>query len=341
MSENVIAAKPRPLDRIRQAIRVRHYSYRTEQAYIQWVKRYIYFHGVRHPDELSETDVGAFLTHLAVSRNVSASTQNQALNAIVFLYKHVLNRPLSDITNGVRAKRLRRMPTVFSESEINRIFQHLDGRNWVIASLLYGAGLRLLECLRLRVKDVDFGRNEILVRDGKGGKDRITLLPQAPKEHLRRCVDRAKYIHNYDLHEGFGEVSLPNALQRKYPSAAKSFAWQYIFPSDRRSIDPHSKREKRHHLSPDVPQRAVKRAMRAGGILKHGGCHTFRHSFATHLLERGYDLRTIQELLGHSDVKTTEIYTHVLNRGGRGVLSPIDHVNSVATTALKPETQRS
>ena len=202
MPENIIAAKPRLLDRIRQAIRVRHYSYRTEQAYIQWVKRYIYFHGMRHPEELSESHIGAFLTHLAVSRNVSASTQNQALNAIVFLYKHVLTRPLGDITNGVRAKRPRRMPTVFSESEITRIFQHLDGRNWVIASLLYGAGLRLLECLRLRVKDVDFDRNEILVRDGKGGKDRVTLLPQAPKEHLRRCIDRGEIYSQLRLTRG-------------------------------------------------------------------------------------------------------------------------------------------
>jgi integron integrase len=330
------STKPRLLDLVRQAVRVRHYSYRTEKAYVHWIVRYIRFHGLRHPLELSEQEVGEFLTHLAVARHVSASTQNQALNAIVFLYKHVLDRPLGLIHNAARAKRPRRLPAVFSQEEVRCILERMQGRGRIIAHFLYGSGLRLMECLRLRIKDIDFDRGEIFVRDGKGSKDRVTMLPACLRDDLLRCIERARRIHALDLREGFGEVSLPDALQRKYPAAARSLPWQYVFPSDVRSIDPHSKREKRHHLSPDVIQRAVRRAMHEASVLKHGSCHTLRHSFATHLLESGYDIRTIQQLLGHADVKTTEVYTHVLNRGGFAVRSPADVLSSVPCVTPLP-----
>jgi integron integrase len=330
------SVRPRLLDLVRHAVRVRHYSYRTEKAYLHWIVRYIRFHKLRHPLELSEQAVGEFLTYLAVTRHVSASTQNQALNAIVFLYKHVLDRPLGVIHNAARAKRPQRLPAVFSQEEVRRILERMQGRGRIIAHLLYGSGLRLMECLRLRIKDIDFDRSEILVRDGKGGKDRVTMLPACLRDDLLRCIERARRIHALDLREGFGEVSLPDALQRKYPAAARSLPWQYVFPSDVRSIDPQSKREKRHHLSPDVIQRAVRHAMQEAGVLKHGSCHTLRHSFATHLLENGYDIRTIQQLLGHADVKTTEVYTHVLNRGGFAVRSPADVLGSVPQVAPLP-----
>ncbi len=316
--------QPKLLDRVRDAIRVRHYSRLTEKSYTYWIRFFIRFHKMRHPREMGEDEVGQFLTFLAVKRNVAASTQNQALNAIVFLYRHVLDQPLGLIQNATRAKRPKKIPVVFSHDEIYRILEHMDGKAALITRLLYGAGLRVMECLRLRVKDIDFDRKEISVRNGKGGKDRVTVLPLSLINELQSCIRHTKLIHDCDLTEGYGEVSLPCALQRKYPSAGHELAWQYIFPSAHRSSDPISGKIKRHHIFPDSIQRKIKRAMRMAGIHKHGSCHTFRHSFATHMLEKGYDIRTVQELLGHSNVNTTMIYTHVLNRGGRGVVSPID-----------------
>jgi integron integrase len=322
--ETSLQNKPRLLDQVRTAIRLRHYSPRTEKSYVYWIRFYVRYSGMKHPLELGEDDVGRFLSFLAVKRNVSPSTQNIALNAIVFLYKHVLDRPLGMIINGVRAKRTQNVPVVFSRSEVYRILDQLHGKYRLIASLLYGSGLRLLECLQLRIKDIDFERNELIVRQGKGNKDRVTVLPSSLHEELRVCIHRSKLLHELDLKEGFGAVSMPYALSRKYPNAETSLGWQYVFPSDSRSTDPLSGRIKRHHLYHTSVQKQVKRAIGQAGILKHGSCHTFRHSFATHLLEDGYDIRTLQELLGHKDVKTTMIYTHVLNKGGRGVTSPID-----------------
>lgn len=316
--------QPKLLDQVRNAIRVRHYSRSTEKSYTYWIRFFIRFHKMRHPHHMGETEVGQFLTFLAVKRNVAASTQNQALNAVVFLYKHVLDRPLGSINNAARAKRPQKIPVVFSHDEIRRILEHMEGKSALITRLMYGAGLRIMECLRLRVKDIDFDRKEISVRNGKGGKDRITILPLSLIEDLNSCIRYTKLTHDYDLSEGYGEVSLPFALQRKYPSASRELAWQYIFPSAHRSTDPISNQIKRHHIFPDSIQRKVKQAMKLASIHKHGSCHTFRHSFATHMLEKGYDIRTIQELLGHSNINTTMIYTHVLNRGGRGVVSPID-----------------
>jgi integron integrase len=317
---------PRLLDQLRQAIRARHYSPRTEKAYVYWVRFFIRFHSLRHPLDLNETDVSRFLTYLAVKREVSPSTQNQALNAIVFLYKRVLDRPLQHI-DAARARRKQRVPVVFSQREVAEIFKQLNGLPRIVVSLLYGSGLRLTEALQLRVQDIDFDRGELIVRNGKGGKDRITVLPTALRTELKRCIAHARVVHDQDLRDGFGEVSMPTALQRKYPNAAKSFGWQYVFPSTKRARDPASGRIKRHHIYPTVIQKAVKSALQAAGIFKHGGCHTFRHSFATHMIENGYDIRTVQELLGHNDVKTTMIYTHVLNKGGRGVRSPLEQVN--------------
>jgi integron integrase len=319
-------ARPRLLDQLHETIRVRHYSYETEKAYVYWTRFFIRFNDLRHPTELGEADVGRFLTFLAVSRRVSPSTQNQALNAIVFLYKHVLQRPLGHIGNAARAKRRERLPVVFTRAEVDQIMSRLDGRTKIVVQLLYGAGLRLMECLRLRIKDIDFERNEITVRDGKGGKDRVTVLPVRVKEDLRRCIVHSKNLHDFDLSEGYGEVSMPYALARKYPNAAKDFRWQYVFPANHRAVDPVTKMIKRHHVLPDTIQRQVKRAIHDSGVQKFGSCHTFRHSFATHVLESGYDIRTVQELLGHSDVSTTMVYTHVLNRGGQGVCSPLDAV---------------
>lgn len=323
---------PRLLDQLREAIRVRHYSYETEKAYSYWTRFFIRFNGLRHPSELSENDVGRFLTFLAVQRNVSPSTQNQALNAIVFLYKHVVQRPLGLIGNAARAKRRERLPVVFTPSEVARIVSRLNGTARIVVSLLYGSGMRLMECLRLRVKDLDFERGEIFIRDGKGGKDRVTVMPASVRSELQRCIERSRNLHSFDLAEGYGTVSMPYALQKKYPNAARELRWQYIFPAENRSVDPISRKIKRHHILPDTVQRQVRRAILESGIQKHGSCHTFRHSFATHVLERGYDIRTVQELLGHRDVKTTMIYTHVLNRGGRGVCSPLDDMPASGLT---------
>lgn len=305
-------------------LRVKHYSKRTEQAYVGWVRRFIYASGRRHPRDLDGAAVERFLSQLAVRGNVAAGTQNQALSAILFLYREVLKLELPWLDKVVRAKRAQRVPTVLSRDEVGRLLAALDGRQGLIAALLYGTGMRLMECLRLRVKDVDFSRNEITVRAGKGNKDRRTMLPRSLVEPLQREIERARILHRADLAEGHGEVWLPHALARKYTSAAREFGWQYVFPSIRRSRDPRSGSEHRHHVDEAVLGRSLKRARELAGIVKPLGAHTLRHSFATHLLEDGYDIRTIQELLGHSDVATTQIYTHVLNRGGRGVRSPLD-----------------
>ena len=315
---------PKLLDQARDTIRLRHYSIRTEESYLRWMKQYILFHNKRHPVDMGEPEVTAFLSHLAVDRQVSSSTQNQALAALLFLYKHVLEQPLDWLDKIQRAKKPERLPLVFTREEVRSILIHLEGSKWIVGSLLYGAGLRLLECLRLRVKDIDFGYNQIVVRDGKGAKDRVTVLPHLVRNPLQRHLVKVKALHELDLSEGFGRVFLPGALARKYPNAPKEWPWQYVFPATKRSPDPRSTEIRRHHIPETVIQKSVKAAIRKGGIAKPGSCHTFRHSFATHLLDAGYDIRTVQELLGHKDVSTTMIYTHVLNKGGHGVRSPID-----------------
>ena len=315
---------PRLLDEVRRHIRVKHYSLRTEATYSGWIKRFILANGKRHPREMGAAEVEAFLSMLAVKGNVAASTQNQALSALLFLYRIVLGVDLPWMESVVRAKRSQHVPTVLSRDEVQRLLAHMDGRTWLLASLLYGTGMRLMECLRLRVKDVDFARNEITVRDGKGGKDRHTVLPKSLCEPLQREVERARLWHVADLMVGCGIVHLPHALARKYPNAARDFGWQYVFPSSQRSVDPRAGIERRHHFDDAMLSRSLKTARQCAGILKPLSAHTLRHSFATHLLEMGYDIRTVQELLGHKDVATTQIYTHVLNRGAGGVLSPLD-----------------
>lgn len=316
--------KPKLLDQVRDAIRLKHYSIRTEQTYVDWIKRFILFHGKRHPREMAEAEVSQFLTHLARDGHVAASTQNQALSALLFLYKEVLKQEIGWLQGVERAKRPSRLPVVLTRDEIHKVFTHLHGDHRLMAGLLYGSGLRLMECVRLRVKDVDFGYLRIIVRDGKGGKDRITMLPVNLAKSLERHMQKTKAQHEQDLEEGSGEVFLPNALARKYPNAAREWIWQYVFPSTRLSTDPRSGGRRRHHVEESSLQSAVKTAVRASGIQKPATCHTLRHSFATHLLENGYDIRTVQELLGHKDVSTTMIYTHVLNRPGIGVKSPLD-----------------
>jgi integron integrase len=317
---------PRLLEQVHQAIRRRHFSRRTEEAYVHWIKRFIYFSGKRHPRDLGEAEITAFLNHLAVDRKVAGGTHNQALSALLFLYREVLGMKLGWLEGVRRVTRPPRMPTVLTRAEVERVLAQLHGPKWLIASLLYGSGLRVLECLRLRVKDLDLGYRQILVRDGKGEKDRVTMLPEKLVEPLRAHLERVRGLHGRDLRAGYGEVHLPYALGRKYPRAGREWRWQYLFPSATRCVDPDDGVIRRHHLDESVPQRAVKEALRAAGIDKHASCHTLRHSFATHLLEAGYDIRTVQELLGHSDVSTTMIYTHVLNKGGRGVKSPLDRL---------------
>jgi integron integrase len=316
----------RLLEQVHEAIRRRHYSRRTEEAYVHWIKRFIWFSGKRHPRELGEAEVTAFLNHLAADRKVAGATQNQALSALLFLYRAVLGMELEWLRGIERPSRPPRVPAVLTREEVERLLRELHGVKWLIASLLYGAGLRVLECLRLRVKDVDLAYRQILVRDGKGRKDRVTMLPGKLVEPLRAHLERVRALHARDLRDGYGEAHLPYALARKYPRAAREWRWQYVFPSAHRSADPEDGVLRRHHLDESVPQRAVSGALRAAGIEKHASCHTLRHSFATHLLEAGYDIRTVQELLGHSDVSTTMIYTHVLNRGGRAVKSPLDRL---------------
>jgi integron integrase len=319
-----IENKPRLLDQVRDKLRFKHYSYRTEQSYIAWIKRFIFFHDKRHPNTMGEKEIESFLTHLAVKRNVAASTQNQALCALLFLYKEVLGRELAWLESMQRAKRPSRLPVVLTVQEVHNLLNRLEGRSWLMASLLYGAGLRLMECVRLRVKDVEFSRHEIIVREGKGGKDRVTMLPASLVAPLQTYLNKVKALHNCDLAEGFGDVYLPFALAQKYPNAGREWGWQYVFPASKRSIDPYSGKERRHHIDEQTLQRAIKKTVQAAEIHKPASCHTLRHSFATHLLQAGYDIRTVQELLGHKDVSTTMIYTHVLNKGGKGVISPMD-----------------
>jgi integron integrase len=317
-------SKPSLLDQVRHHIRLLHYSIRTEEAYVQVIKRFILFHHKRHPQEMGVEEIRQYLSHLAIAGQVSASTQNQALSALLFLYRQVLNRELPFIDGIERAKRPQRVPTVLTPQEVSRVFSHLAGVQLLMASLLYGSGLRVMECARLRVKDIDFGYRQIPVRDGKGEKDRRTVLPHSLCEPLTQQLVRARLLHEEDVRHGRGDVYLPYALARKYPNAAKERGWQWVFPSHKLSVDPHTGLTRRHHISEDILQMAVRKAIKESGITKRASCHTLRHSFATHLLEAGYDIRTIQELLGHSDVRTTMIYTHVLNRGGKGVRSPLD-----------------
>lgn len=305
-------------------MRYRHYSIRTEKAYVAWVRRYILFHDKRHPNEMGSAEIEAFLTHLAVDQNVAASTQNQALSALLFLYRDVLRKDLDFPIDSIRAKRPKRLPTVLTKEEVLRVIGGLSGTYLLMAKLLYGSGLRLMECVRLRVKDVDFAQRQIVVRDGKGMEDRVTMLPDSVVTPLQENLQRVKRLHEEDLAKGYGSVYLPFALERKYPNANREWIWQYVFPSNRLSKDPRTGIVRRHHIGESSLQKAVREAARVAGINKRVSCHTFRHSFATHLLESGYDIRTVQELLGHKDVKTTMIYTHVLNRGGLAVRSPLD-----------------
>jgi integron integrase len=320
------SGKPKLLEQVRQVIRKRHYSDRTEKAYVHWIKRFIFFHNKRHPVEMAEPEIARFLSSLASESHVSASTQNQALNALLFLYREVLNKDIGYVNGVVRAKRPHRLPVVLTRQEVRSILGVLNSSDWLMAMLLYGAGLRLMECLRLRVKDIDFTTNQIVVRAGKGDKDRHTMLPTAVKEPLAKHLDLMKQQHQRDLDRGLGRVALPNALERKYPNARKEWAWQWVFPATSHYTDKVTGERSRHHLHESVLQKAVKEAVQKAGIFKPASPHTFRHSFATHLLEDGYDIRTVQELLGHKDVSTTMIYTHVLNRGGKGVFSPADRL---------------
>jgi integron integrase len=317
-------SSPKLLEQVRTVARVRHLSYKTETAYVSWIKRFIFFHNKRHPKEMAEPEIRQFLAYLAVQRRVTASTQTVALSALLFLYRDVLKLPLLNIENIERAKPSRKLPVVFTKEEEQTILAHLSGTHLLLTSLLYGAGLRLMEALRLRVKDLDFTMNQIVIREGKGNVDRITMLPLSLKAAIKDQLTRVKLLHEKDLREGFGQVYLPFALERKYVNASTDWSWQFVFPSLRRSKDPRTGVERRHHAAPESLQRAVKTAIKLASISKNGSCHTFRHSFATHLLADGYDIRTVQELLGHKDVSTTMIYTHVLNCGGRGVKSPLD-----------------
>ena len=316
----------RLIDRLREEVRARHYSLRTEKAYWYWIRYFVLFHGKRHPAEMGAAEVTAFLSFLATERNVAAATQNQALSALLFLYKHVLGQALPWLDELVRAQRPVRLPSVLTEAEVRRLLGHMEGGAWLMAALLYGAGLRQIECLSLRVKDIDFAYRQIVVRDGKGARDRATMLPQGVVQALQAHLGKVHALHQRDRKEGFGEVWMPHALARKYRRARFEWAWQFVFPAAHRSEDPESGVVRRHHLHPETLGRAVKRAAAAAGIVKPVSCHTLRHSFATHLLERGHDIRTVQELLGHADVSTTMVYTHVMNRGGRGVPSPLDRL---------------
>jgi len=312
------------LEQVQDVIRLKHYSYQTEKTYIYWIRRYILFHNKRHPKDMGSAEIEGFLTHLAVHENVAASTQNQALHAVLFLYREVLKQDLDLKVDALRAKKSKYLPTVLTKDEVFAIIQQLSGVHQLLIKLLYGTGLRLNEGLSLRVKDIDFAQNQITVRDPKGNESRVTMLPESIAEELKIHLQGVKILHKQDLQKGYGSVDLPFALEKKYPRAKYEWIWQFVFPSSSISKDPRSSEVHRHHLHESSLQKALKQAVRNTGIQKKVGCHTFRHSFATHLLQNGYDIRTVQELLGHKDVKTTMIYTHVLNRGGRGVRSPLD-----------------
>ena len=316
--------KPKLLDQVRQVIRRKGYSYKTEKSYVSWIKRFILYHGKRHPRTMGPAEIEKFLTHLAVDLNLSASTQNQALQAILFLYREVIQRPIKTELNYLYAKRPKRLPVVLSQEEVRRVLDAMEGTPKLVVQLLYGSGLRLIEALRLRIKDVDFDQQHIVVRDGKGFKDRVTILPEAVIPALREQIRRSRLVYEQDLRNNYTGVSLPYAIERKYRNAAREWGWQYVFPSFHLAKDPRTGRLKRHHLHESVIQRAVRRAAKLAGVEKHVTPHVFRHSFATHLLEAGYDIRTVQELLGHKDVKTTMIYTHVMRRGPYAVRSPLD-----------------
>jgi integron integrase len=319
-----MSSQPKLLDQVRVVLRRRHYSYKTEKSYIHWIKRFVAFHDMKSPRDMGAPEIEAFLTHLAVRQHVAPSTQNQAFSALVFLYREVYQRDTNWNLDAERATPTRYLPTVLTVEEVQSVLKCLSGVYQIIIKLLYGSGLRLNEGLQLRVKDLDLAHRQIVVRDAKGRESRITMLPGSLIETLTQHLYWVKHLHQNDLEQGYGSVYLPYALERKYPNAEREWIWQYIFPADRHSIDPRSSICRRHHVHESSVQKALKQAVRKAGVQKRVSCHTFRHSFATHLLEGGYDIRTVQELLGHKDVKTTMIYTHVLNRGGRGVRSPLD-----------------
>lgn len=311
------------LDQIKTVMRVNHYSKRTEEAYIKWIREFILFNKKNHPSNMGEKEISRYINYLATKRNVSASTQNLALCSIIYLYKQVLKKEINDI-DLVRARKPKRLPVVFTRKEVKGIVEQLTGTSWLAVNLLYGGGLRLMECVRLRIKDIDFEYNQVIVRDGKGRKDRITIFPSIIKERLKQHIKKVESLHEKDLKDGNGSVYLPYSLDKKYTNAGKEFGWQYVFPSPQISFDTRTGKKGRHHIDEKVIQRVVKTAIRKTGIRKNGSCHTFRHSFATHLLEDGYDIRTVQELLGHEDLNTTMIYTHVMKKGGLGIKSPAD-----------------
>ena len=326
-STGLVRGGPSLVSQVRRVLRMKHYSRRTEVAYLGWIRRFVRYHGMRHPSALDVTHVRDFVSSLAIRGGVSASTQNQATAALCFLYRDVLGAPLESVGEVMRAKRPHRIPVVLSRAEVEEVLKRLRGPSLLVASLLYGSGLRLMEAMTLRVKDLDFGQRAVVVRGGKGAKDRVTVMPAASADALQRHLGRVRAIHQRDLAAGGGGVALPEALARKFPGHARSWSWQWVFPAARRYLDPGTGEPRRHHLHESSVQRAVHDAILAAGITKSASCHTFRHSFATHLLEDGYDIRTVQELLGHRDVATTMIYTHVLNRPGRGVLSPLDRAH--------------
>jgi integron integrase len=315
---------PKLLHQMRDALRSRHYSRRTERTYVMWVKRFAVYHHLRHPAEMAEPEINAFLTHLAVKEGVSPSTQNQALSALLFLYRRVLGREIGDLGEVIRARRRKRLPIVLTRDEVRALLARLPRDKRLMADLMYGAGLRLMECLRLRVQDIDFASNQIIVRDGKGFKDRLTMLPEITRAPLAAHLEHVRRIHQQDLADGCGRVTMPYALARKYPNAASEWRWQFVFPQENRWVNARTEQQGRHHMHESLIQKAIRMAASRAGFEKRATCHTLRHSFATHLLEAGYDIRTVQELLGHKDVRSTMIYTHVLNRGGKGVKSPVD-----------------
>jgi integron integrase len=329
--ENKPKFSPNPqlklMDQVRETLRYYHYARSTEKTYCQWILQFICFYDKkRHPKDMGSREVENFLSHLASVKKVAASTQRQALNALVFLYRDVLQTPLDKSIAPIRAKRKQHPPTVLTEEEVQRVFAQMKGTHLLMAKLIYGSGIRLMECIRLRIQDLDFGQGQLFVRGGKGGKDRVTFLPRMIHDELHQHIERVKELHRTDLQEGFGEVYLPNALARKYRKAAWETSWQYVFPSKSRSIDPRSRKERRHHVLESGLQKAIKSAVKKSGIDKRATVHTLRHSFATHMLENGVNIRVLQELLGHADVKTTEIYTHVMRKDLNGIQNPLDRL---------------